>query len=167
MRLSLYTGQPAKGTCVFVEAVPRILAQFLLTCLLATLGPFLNSLPLCIPQCGLPLGKLLEGQWALFLSGQSSLTPCTWDCLPSLPLPWGPGSLPHPQPLLLFPSEAPQNIQHSDSSSDSGGVYFCSHVLLPGGLGITAVTFVCVWECGIYVPMCIRVHVHERMLVYA
>lgn len=49
---------------------------------------------------------------------------------PSLPLPWGPGSLPHHQPLLLFPSEAPQNIlTHPLTQVESISVpTYCSQV---------------------------------------
>lgn len=67
---------------------------------------------------------------ALFLSRQSSLTPCIGTCLLSLPLPWGPGSLPHHQPLLLFPSEAPQNIlTHPLTQVESISVpTYCSRV---------------------------------------
>lgn len=43
------------------------------------------------------------------LLGRCSLAPCLGK-QPMLPLPWGPGSLPHRQPLLLLPSEALQNI---------------------------------------------------------
>lgn len=54
-----------------------------------------------------------------------------------LPLPWGPGFLPHHLPLLLFPSEALQNILTHPLTQV---VSFCSHVLIPDRLEITALT---------------------------
>lgn len=49
-------------------------------------------------------------QWTPLLLGRSSLAPCPGSRPILLPLPWGPGSLPHHRLLLLLPSEALQNI---------------------------------------------------------
>lgn len=90
-----------------------------------------------IPRVGPPSGYKSARAWTPLLPGHSSWLRAWAGSLFSLPLPWGPGSLPAISPSCCSRLKLSRT---SDSSSDSGGVYFCSHVLLPDGLEITAVT---------------------------
>lgn len=123
--------QPAMGTLPVQEAVPHTLARSLPACF-----PFwVSSLIFLIPfhfahQVWAAFWEAVDGAVGPFPS--RTLISCSLSVtLPSLPLlPWGPGSLPHHQPLPLFPSEAPQNIlTHPLSQVESISVpTYCSRV---------------------------------------
>lgn len=73
--------------------------------------PSPNAPPLCTPGPRPSFRTQISRGSRPHSSQDVLLWLCAWESGPSsLPLPWGPGSLPHCQPLLLLPSEALQNI---------------------------------------------------------